>query len=154
MMEWTDRLNKMKLREFPGLFSTLEVPGIAAFKGRYQGSFVGPAWLRKAAGPMLVFTGLGGWWGKRFKGDGSAANLVQREGQLQEKFPMSLVEITSLIDGKPGLALHYHTANPFPWPYIADELRLLSPGSYLGMTYLKIRPFHGLILPFLLEAEE
>ena len=67
---------------------------------------------------------------------------------------MQLVSIASAVDENAGLALHYETKNPFPWPYIADELRTLGPGSILGMTYVKVRILNGLMLPFLLEHQE
>jgi hypothetical protein len=154
MAGWADKLNQMRLGDFPGLYSSLEVPEITSLNGRYRGTFVGPNWLRKIAGPGLVISGLGGWWGKRFNGDGTAVNLVQRKAALAEKFPMQLVAIASAVDGSAGLALHYETANPFPWPYIADELRTLGPGAFLGMTYVKARGLRGLMLPFLLEHQE
>ncbi|MBL7208611.1 MAG: hypothetical protein ISS52_00795 [Dehalococcoidia bacterium] len=154
MSEWSEKLNQMKLGEFRKLYGSLEYPPIPSLVGYYQGSFVGPGWLRKIAGPGLVVSGLGGWWGKRFSGDGTATNLVQRGGVLETRFPMRLVAVTSVIDENPGLALHYETDNPFPWPHIADELRQLAPGALLGMTYVKARVLRGLMLPFLLEHQE
>ena len=153
MTGWSEKLNHMKLGQFPGLYSTLSVPDMDSMIGDYQGSFIGPKWLRLSAGPGLVVSGLKGWWGKRFHGDKTAVNLVQANGQLMTKFPMRLVAIKSLIDGKPGVALHYNSENPFPWPQIVDEIRQLNPGVFLGMTYIQMRPFCGLILPFLLEHQ-
>lgn len=154
MSVWAGKLNRMKLGDFPRLYSSLEIPETPSLNGYYRGSFVGPSWLRKLAGPGLVVSGLGSWWGKRFNGDGTAINLVQRGGKLAGKFPMALVSISSMIDVGAGLALHYETKNPFPWPYIADELRVLGPGAILGMTYVKSKMLRGLILPFLLEHQE
>jgi len=154
MSGWAEKLNQMRLGDFPGLYSSLDVPEIVSLSGYYRGSFVGPNWLQKIAGPGLVISGLGGWWGKRFNGDGTAINLVQRSGELAGKFPMQLVSIASAVDENAGLALHYETTNPFPWPYIADELRALGTGAILGITYVKVRVLNGLMLPFLLEHEE
>jgi len=150
----TKKLNLMKLSDFPDFYGSLENLTISSLTGYYSGTFVGPSWLRTAAGPGLVLSGLEGWWGKFFSGDGNAINLVQRDGKLEKRFPMKLIHRDSMIDGKPGIALHYETENPFPWPYIADELRLLSPGVLLGMTYIRIRFLHGLVLPFLLQHQE
>jgi hypothetical protein len=150
----TEKLNLLKLRDFPDFYGSLENPAIASLTGYYSGTFVGPRWLRAAAGPGLVLSGLRGWWGKFFSGDGNAINLVQRNGKLEKRFPMKLVQGDSMIDGKPGIALHYEIENPFPWPYIADELRLVSPGTLLGMTYIRIKPLQGLVLPFLLQHQE
>ncbi len=154
MTDWTTKLNAQPFRTFPGLFSTLDVPEIDQIKGQYQGSFVGPRWLRSAAGPALVLSGLGGWWGKHFKGDGTAMNLVQHSDQLEPSFPMTLVPVTSVIDGRTGLALNYGAENPFPWPHIVDELRRLDQKSLLGMTYVNTQPLQKLAFPFLLEYQE
>jgi hypothetical protein len=149
-----DELNRLKLKDFPEIYGALENPDIASLTGYYRGTFVGPGWLRAAAGPGLVISGLRGWWGKFFSGDGNAVNLVWRDGKLEKRFPMKLIHGNSMIDGYPGLALHYETENPFPWPYIADELRILSPGTLLGMTYIRMRLLQGLVLPFLLQYQE
>ena len=154
MTKWMAHLNELRISDFQSLYSDLQIPSKTTMDGFYKGTFVGPAWLRKAAGPALVMTGLGGWWGKQFYGDGTAYNLVKKDGELRKKFPMKLVDIHSMIDGKPGLALHYNAENPFPWTHIIDELRQLDPGTYLGMTYLKYKPLHKIYLPFLLQFQE
>ena len=154
MTNWKDRLNRMKMKNFRSLFSELTIPEKSTLDGFYIGFFVGPGWLRKTAGPLLVITGLGGWWGKRFNGDDTVINLVKKEDQLKPKFPMHLIEIPSLIDAKLGLTLKYDKRNPFPWPYITDELRQLDPGIYLGMTYVRYPPLSRIALPFLLEYQE
>jgi hypothetical protein len=123
-------------------------------RGRFRGEFVGPAWLRRLAGPLLVVTGLGGWWGKDFDDQGNAINLALRKGNLERVLPMSLVEQVSFIDGKPGLALHYAAGNPFPWPLIIDELRSITPQLTLGMTLAELGPLRRLALPFVLHPEE
>lgn len=154
MTNWMDRLNRMKMKNFRSLFSELTIPEKDTLDGFYKGFFVGPGWLRKMAGPLLVITGLGGWWGKKFNGDDTAINLVKKEEQLKPKFPMHLVDTPSLIDGNPGLTLHYDKENPFPWPFIVDELRQLEPGIYLGMTYIRLKPLFLISLPFLLQYQE
>ena len=132
MTDWTTQLNQLKFKDFPELFGGLSVPLPASLSGTYRGSFVGPGWLRALAGPALLVSGLGGWWGKIFREDGAAVNLVQKAGQIEERFAMRLVSTTSAIDGKPTLALIYAQDNPFPWPHIVDELRQLDAEALLG----------------------
>jgi len=154
MISPIERLNRLSLFEFPEYFSSLEAPQAETLQGLYKGSFVGPGWLRGLAGPMLAITRMGKWLGKDIDAEGRAINLVQtREGMVQ-KFPMRLVEQDSLIDGKPGLALRYEASNPFPWPWIIDELRSIQPDLVLGMTITRIGPLVRLPLPFVLQPRE
>ncbi len=154
MSERFGKLNELSLKEFTVLFKSLEIPQIPQLRGYFSGTFVGPVWLRTAAGPALIISGLGGWWGKHFEGDGAAINLVQRNQKLEPRFPMQLIHVNSVIDGKQGLALHYGKENPFPWPHINDELRKLGDGAYLGMTYVHAGILRSLVFPFLLEFQE
>ncbi len=149
-----DELNQLKLGDFPELYSILETPRINSLIGYYRGSIVGPGWFRSAAKPLLAITGLGGWWGKYFEEDGNATNLVKRGAKLQARLPVKLVNMNSVVDGKPGLALHYIPENPLPWPYIVDELRQLEPGVLLGMMYINIGVLRRLVFPFLLQYQE
>lgn len=149
-----EQLNQLSLLEFPELFASLIPPRADSLKGLYHGIFVGPAWLRRMAGPLLAITGLGGWWGKEFDNEGKAINLVWQKGRIDYRFPMSLVEQVSYIDHKPGLALRYASNNPFPWPWIVDELRSIKPGLVLGMTLSRLGPLKRLPLPFVLQPRE
>jgi hypothetical protein len=154
MVTQIEQLNQLTLLEFPELFASLKSPGAESLHGLYQGVFVGPAWIRRLAVPLLAATGLGGWWGKEFDPDGNAINLVWRKGQIEHRFPMQLVEQVSYIDHKPGLALSYAPSNPFPWPWIVDELRHIGNGMLLGMTIGIIDPMRRLPLPFVLQPRE
>jgi hypothetical protein len=154
MTAWPQELNHYKLRQFPALYTTLALPDIPSLVGPFRGIFIGPGWLRVVAPPGLVVSGLGGWWGKYFQGDGSAINLVRRKGVLEKRLPMSLIQAPSMIDGKPGLGLHYVSENPFPWPYFVDEIRQLDADTLLGMMCAKPRLLGGLALPFLLIHQE
>jgi hypothetical protein len=154
MSEWIEKLNRLSLKECSDLFASLSVKSVPAIRGYYRGSFVGPGWLQAAGGPALGISGLGGWWGKHFEGDGTAINLVRQGGKLETRFPMCLVTVTSVIDDKPTLALNYGDGNPFPWPYILDELRQLDPNTLLGMTYVNVNLLRKLAFPFLLEFQE
>jgi len=149
-----NELNQLKLSDFPDLYSALKAPDIHALSGYYRGSIVGPAWFRSITKPLLAITGLGGWWGKYFKGDGNATNLVERGTGLQRRLPVKLVNTISMVDKKPGLALQYLPDNPFPWPYIVDELRQVEPGVLLGMMFVNVGMLRRLAFPFLLQAQE
>lgn len=152
--ESTARLNQLALHQFRALFTSLPVPEPGSLAGTYRAEFVGPGWLRASAAPALVLTGLGGWWGKEFHADDTAVNLVQRGGQLQPIFPMKLVRAASFIDMHPGLALHYLPGSPFPWRFVIDELRRLSPNTLLGMTLANINGLRRLAFPFTLQKAE
>ena len=154
MISEVEQLNHLSLLEFPDYFSSLDAPQTSTMKGLYKGSFVGPAWLRALVGPLLVITRMGKWLGKDIDPGGRALNLVRTRGGIVQKFPMRLVEHESLIDGKPGLALRYEDSNPFPWPWIIDELRSIQPDMVLGMTITRIGPLVRLPLPFVLQSRK
>ena len=149
-----EQLNQLSLSEFSEYFSSLAAPRIDSLQGLYRGSFVGPAWLRRMAGPLLVITRMGNWLGKDIDAGGMAINLVRTDEGIVQKFPMRLVEQDSLIDGKPGLALSYEASNPYPWPWIIDELRTIQHDLVLGMTITQIGPLVRLPLPFVLQSRE
>jgi hypothetical protein len=152
--KWTEQLNKLSLKDFSALFTSAAVPDIANTAGYYRATFVGPAWLRAAAGPAVAIGGLGGWWGKHLKADGTATNLVKKGENLEPRLSMRLINTTSVIDGNPALALIYDAENPFPWPHVVDELRALDPVTFLGMTYINAAPLRKMAFPFLLEHQE
>jgi len=154
MIVQTEQLNRLSLFDFPGFFAGLEPPRRETLRGIFRGMFVGPSWVRRLAGPLLVVTGLGGWWGKDFDSQGNAVNLVQRQGRMERRFPMLLVEGVSYIDHRPGLALHYAPENPLPWPWIVDELRSIRPDLLLGMTMVRLGPLKRLALPFILQQQD
>ena len=146
--------NSLTLKKFRNLFISLPVPEATSIRGVYRASFVGPSWLRSSAGPALVISGLGGWWGKEFHTDGTAINIVLRAGNISTRFPMKLVNTKSFIDGKDGLALHYQAGNPFPWMYIVDELRRIDDTTLLGMTLANLKGLRQLAFPFILQFQE
>ena len=153
MSDWATKFNKLPLKEFSNLFASSSVHNQSTPIGTYRASFVGPGWLRAAAGPALSIGGLGGWWGKQFKDDGTAVNLIQHGDKLEPRFSMRLIDAISALDGKPALALHYDPENPFPWPHIVDELRHLDSVTLLGMTYVNVSALQKLAFPFLLEFQ-
>ena len=146
-------LNQYSLRRFRELFASLNVPRAGALAGRYRGTFVGPAWARALARPALQITGLGGWWGKDVFDNGTAINIVLRDGRLSTRFPMVFVQEGSHIDGREGLALHYQKGNPFPWMLIVDEIRRIDDSTLLGMTRLNIPGLRWFALPFVLGKQ-
>ena len=103
---------------------------------------------------MLAIAGLGGWWGKEIAADDTAINLVHRQGNFEYRFPMLMIEETSFLDGKTGRSFHYRKDNPFPWPYIVDEMRRIDDNHILGMTLANIRPFRRFGFPFVLEYKK
>ena len=143
--------NSLSLNDFRDMFQTLAVPEPESIRGTYRAAFVGPGWLRTSAGPALVLTGLGGWWGKEFHDDGTAVNIVLRAGKFSTRFPMKFVKTPSFIDHKDGLALHYQPGNPFPWMYVVDEIRRIDAATLLGMTLANVNGLHGLAFPFILQ---
>jgi len=152
--EWSEQLNKLSLKDFSDLFTSAAVPDIGNTAGIYRATFVGPGWLRAAAGPTVAIGGLGSWWGKQLKADGTATNLVQKGENIETRFSMQLINTISVIDGKPALALIYGAENPFPWPHVVDELRQLDQGTFLGMTHINAGPLRKLAFPVLLELQE
>lgn len=146
--------NSLSLRQFREYFASLTAPDLASLPGQYHASFVGPAWLRLTAAPGLVPLGFGGWWGKEFHADGEAINLFLRAGKFITRFPMKLVRVPSLIDGREGLSLHYPSNTPFPWNHVVDELRRINDTSLLGMTVPNINGLRGIALPFILQKQE
>ena len=154
MSNQLEDLNRLSLFRFRDLFTSLEPPRREALRGTFQGKFVGPGWLRRLGGPLLVITRMGDWRGKDFDSQGNAINLVWHRGQIVRRFPMNLLEQDSLIDHKPGLALSYAPTNPFPWPWIIDELRSIQPGIVLGMSIARFELLQRLPLPFLLQSQE
>ena len=154
MVSQVEHLNQLSLTDFSEYFSSLEVPELGSLPGLYKGYFVGPTWLRKLAKPLLVITGMGDWRGKSIDPHGNIINLVSTKRGLVRKLPMNVIEQTSLIDGKPGIAFCYHASNPYPWPWVIDEMRRIQPDLVLGMTILEWGSLTRLPLPFVLQSRE
>ena len=146
--------NQLSLHEYRELFRKLNIPEPACLPGTYRAAFVGPGWLRASAGPTLVLTGLGGWWGKEIHADGTAINIIFQAGKFSKRFQMEFLNTKSLIDNRDGLALHYQPGNPFPWMYVVDEIRELDGKTLLGMTIANLRGLRNLAFPFILERTE
>lgn len=144
----------MSLLQFRDLFASLQVPQADSLSGRYRGAFVGPAWVRFLVQPALKITGLGGWWGKDVFEDGTAINIVLRDGRFSTRFPMVFVQEKSHLDHRDGLALHYQKGNPFPWMFIVDEIRRVDEDTLLGMTRPGIPGLRWFALPFTLEKQK
>ncbi len=149
----TDELNRMSLKQFRDMFTSLSIPIPNEIRGKYRAAFVGPGWLRASAAPALAITGLGGWWGKEFFSDGTAINIIFHAGNFSTRFSMKFVQAQSFIDKRGGLALHYQKGNPFPWMYVVDEIRRLDENTLLGMTIANVRGLRGLAFPFILQKD-
>lgn len=154
MLTQPEELNHLSLPALYRLFSSLQPPNQLTLKGLFKGSFVGPGWLRRLDTMLLGMSGLRGWWGKDFYGDGYAVNVKLHKGQVFRLFPMTFVEQTSYLNAQHGLALRYNPDNPFPWPLILDELRQIHPELILGMTLAPLGPLRYLALPFVLQHRE
>lgn len=138
------------------LFATLVPPAPAMRDGFFRARFIGPFWLRAPAPLSVHLLGLPNWQGKRFLTPDTATNQVIRNGQAQEYLRMTVLQGSSLIDGKDGLALHYlvqpdGTPAPAPWRWVRDELRAIDNDTLLGMTVIDQPLLRALAFPFLLE---
>lgn len=152
-MKQLGHLHAMPLADFPSLFARLPIPAIGDLRGRYNGQFTGPLWLRLLAGPVLWLGGLPGWWGKEFSGDGNGVNLRRRGREIVPSVPVRLALRPSLLDGNPGVSLLYPEDARLPLPWVIDELRWLDDEqtTLLGMTMLARLGLQRLPAPFLLH---
>jgi hypothetical protein len=147
-------LNQKPLTAFPKIFLSLQAPPLSFLPGVYRAEFVGPGWLRAIAPKGLGLIHLAGWWGKELRADGTGANLVSVAGAIQPSLQVRFSAATSMIDGKPVVAVRYAADAPFPWPHIVDELRSLDDRCLLGMTLVDAPLLRKLPLPFLLQTVE
>lgn len=139
------------IRSLRRAFESMEPPDLDTLVGTYRGEYVGPAWLRRLAGPILGLTVLRGWWGKDFPSPGHCNNLVTRGGTMERVLPVDVVQAISLLDGKMSLTLAYSSDSPWPYRWVVDELRLTPAGSLLGMLVPARRGLPRFALPFMLH---
>ena len=133
-------------------FASLDAP--ESVEGVWQGEPEGPGWYRTLAGPSLAIGGLGGWWGKRFDGQGGIDNLLERGGALRRTLRGEVAQASSLVDGKPCLRIVYPAGSSLPWTWIVDELRQVDEGELLGMMVLNISWLPHVAFPFALHIRE
>ena len=152
-MALSKSLQRGSLGELRTFFSTLPAPVEALRTGSFRAEFIGPWWLRLSSGPSIALAGLPGWSGKRFLTPSSATNLLRRQQGLTEALTMDCVPGRSLVDGRPGLALHYGQTAPRPWRWVRDELRAIDADTLLGMTVIALPVLRHLAFPFLLLRE-
>ena len=138
-------------RTLPRAFESLEPPDLDTLVGTNRAEYVGPAWLRRLAGPALGLTVLRGWWGKDFPSPGHCDNLVSRGRTIERVLPVDVVQAVSLLDGKKSLTLAYSSGSPRPYRWVVDELRLTPSGSLLGMVVPARRWLPRFALPFMLH---
>lgn len=110
-------------------------------------SFVGPFWLVASAPTVIGLVGLPGWRGKRFLSDTSAINVL---ASGNERLLMQVAVMPSLLDGQPTLACTYGSEAPWPWRFVRDEFREMSPNEWLGMTVLDVPGLRRMGWPFVL----
>ncbi len=137
--------------ELRQLFAQLAPPEDAQLQGFFRAHWIGPLWMRRSGPATLALTGLPGWQGKRFLGQGQATNVLKMRGQELEALRMQVVHGPSQIDAQPAASLLYGDEAPRPWRWVRDELRALDERMILGITIVDrpwLRHFH---FPFLLE---
>ncbi len=145
----TDLNKSGSLGHFRRLFSQLPAPVPADLT--FESAFAGPGWLRAVAPAGLGFLGMPGWCGKRFLPAGEGINLLKGRKGVRPAFPFRWSLVPSLLDGKPVLQIRYLPDSHWPWPGVIDELRLLEPNTWLGMTYLENPAWLRFPLPFVLH---
>jgi hypothetical protein len=150
----TQNLNQMSLAAFRPLFGRLAAPTPEALPGAYAATFVGPAWVRRFAGPALAIVGLRGWCGKRILAGGHAMNLVCASGEIVETLPMTYELVPARIDGAPCARMTYPVSSRLPWPWIIDELRAWDADHLLGLTMLDRLGLARFAFPFLLTRAD
>jgi hypothetical protein len=139
------------IRDIKRLFTASPVPDAALRHGFFRASFVGPFWYRIGGFPSVHFSGLPYWQGKKFLTPDSATNILKQGNGMVQALSMTVVAGTSLIDGKPGVALHYGKEAPFPWRHVRDELRVIDERTLLGITKVNLPVLRNFAFPFLLE---
>ncbi len=143
-------VQELSLSQCRQLFATLLPPSEAVRCGRFRAQFLGPWWLRLAAGPSIALSGLPGWQGKRFIAPDSATNCLRTRAGEREALSMQCVAESSLVDGRPGLSLRYGERGPIPWRWVRDELRAIDGDTWLCMTVIELPLLRALSFPFLL----
>ena len=141
------------IRELKQLFASLPVPGQAMRHGFFRASFIGPAWYRIGGFPSVHVAGLPHWQGKKFLTPDSATNILRKDNGLVEALRMTVEAGTSMVDGKPGVALRYGAEAPIPWRWVRDELRAIDDRTLLGITIVDIPVLRHFSFPFLLVRE-
>jgi hypothetical protein len=134
-------------------FASSTAPDAAFRHGFFRASFVGPFWYRIGGFPSVHISGLPYWQGKKFLTPDSATNILKKGEGTVQALSMTVVAGTSLIDGKPGVALHYGKEAPFPWRHVRDELRVIDDRTLLGITKVDLPVLRHFAFPFLLERE-
>jgi hypothetical protein len=89
------------------------------------------------------------WKGKEFPGDGTMVNrlafgvqAVHTEVYLGE----------SWLDGRPSIILDYANTSRL-FSKARDEMREISPGLYLGITYLRASPEPKLLMFYTVQVQ-
>ncbi|SDW25924.1 hypothetical protein [Marinobacter mobilis] len=139
------------VRALKDLYSSLHVPGAEMRHGFFRASFIGPFWMRISGRPTLDLTGLPGWQGKRFLTSDTATNVLLRKGEHIDALNMTVANVTSYVDGSPGVALRYGAEAPIPWRWVRDELRAIDDNTLLGITFVDLPVLRHFPMPFLLE---
>ena len=127
------------LRTLRRTFQEAQTPTLEQLVGLRQSEFAGPLYLR-ALGPVaMATTGMPSWFGKRFRASDidelEGENILRRGGALVGSIPMRARLEPATCDGRPALVVRYPPGARWPWRRVRDELRPLSDGRLLGLTY-------------------
>lgn len=141
------------LHDYRALYSSLEVPDPVSVNGPYRAEFIGPRFLVHAVPKFLPLGGLPGWYGKVFKQDNQAINLLRKRNDIVEAVPMVREVRASGFDDKPALVLTYDKRAPLMLRLLVDEFRSLDADTLLGLTIVDLPLMRKLVLPFLLRRD-
>lgn len=128
------------IRALREAFLAAPVPTLDLLVGFRESEFAGPWWLRASGPPALALTGMRGWAGKRFRSTDDPAvlegeNMLRRGGALVPSIPLRAAIEPATLDRRPALVVRYPADARWPWRRVRDELRPLSDGRLIGMTY-------------------
>ena len=155
MTDWTTQLNQLKIKEFPELFAGLSVPLPSSVKRHLSRQLCGTGLAAQAGRARPGHQRSGRLVGKNLPGGRCGGQPGAESRKTRRTLPHAPgLCVHPALDGKPTLALIYAQDNPFPWPYIVDELRQLDAEAYLGMTYVNWGVLRKLAFPFLIESKE
>jgi hypothetical protein len=145
-------LSISSLKEAKELFCQLNLMSTETLCGTYEGTIVGPAWIRKIAPLLLIVTGLKGWQGKEFDANGEGFNRCLQNGFIEKIGPMKASGIIpSIIDGKPTLSIGPREPSLLERS-MRDEVRISSDNmTILGFSYANVEPLRRLPMPFVLR---
>ncbi len=139
------------LRGLRRLFGTLEPLSVDALQGTWERRYVGPLLARDVTPMAMKLTGVDGWWGCRFDGEGLGSTLHGSRSQPDETHPLRVREHNSDLDGRSSIMIELPiTAGPL-WRRVIEEPRKLDEQRALVMAILELPLVGAQGWPFLYE---